>query len=294
MTTNARRIRPAVASDHADYERLVRELEVEDPPMSLEKFVLERVPTMIVMEAGEGAPDPKCLVGYGLFQLIAGLAYVRHIVTAPEARKTGVGRALMAAIAARARAADCTSWCLNVKRGNTAALALYAAVGMAPAFDTKVVRMDWASVEAAPSNNVHDTRFTARLLAPADDARVESTLGLLSGQLAIPRNAGGRVLMGLFDGEAVIGATVFDPAYPGAYPFRAARPEVALPLLRAIRPHARPSDAHVQIVSEDQPEIAEVLLAAGAKLVHELVHMKGALPPLGADSPRSPTLSADR
>ena len=100
----------------------------------------------------------------------------------------------------------------------------------------------------------------------------------MSGQLAMTRGFGGRVLMGLFerDGrDTVVGGTVFDPAFPGAYPFRAARPELAFALLRAIRPYARPSDLHVKVVSEGQPAIADALIAAGARVVHDIVHMKG-------------------
>lgn len=278
-------------ADHAAFVRLFPELAVDDPILGQERFELELVPTMLVVEAGEGAPEPDRVLGYAYFQLIEDLAYVRHIVTAPEARRTGVGRALMTTIAERARGAGCTSWCLNVMRANTAARALYASVGLAASFDTKALHLDWANVEAAPAlDSVHNARISARLLEPADDAHAEAALKLVRGQLAITRGYGGRVIMGLFDGETLVAGTVFDPTYPGAYPFRAARADLAFALLRATKPYARPSDLHVHVVSEGEPAIAAALIAAGAKVVHDIVHMKGALPAL----PALPALSADR
>jgi len=281
MSANAWRIRAAEPSDHAAFERLFPELAVDDPPMTVEKFVREVMPTMILAMPEEGAAEPDRAVGYAHFQIIDDLAYVRHIVTAPEVRKRGVGRALMAAIVERARAAGCPSWCLNVKRENTAAIALYRAVGMAAAHESKALHMDWANIEAVPVN-VHDTHVTSRLLEPEDDARVETALGLMNGQLAMARGFGGRVLLGLFEDETVVGAAVFHPAFPSAYPFRAARPELAFRLLRAIRPLA-PSDLFIRVMSEAQPAIAEALIAAGAKVVHDIVHMKGALPAITAN-----------
>ena len=138
-----------MAADYQAFVRLFPELAVDDPILEQEKFDRELLPTTIVVEAGEGAPEPDRVVGYAYFQILKDLAYVRHIVTAPEARRTGVGRALMAAIAERARTAGCTSWCLNVKRENTVALALYEAVGLAAAFGTKALHLDWANVDAA-------------------------------------------------------------------------------------------------------------------------------------------------
>jgi len=283
-----RRIRPAVAADYQAFVRLFPELAVDDPILAQEKFDRELLPTTIVVEAGAGAPEPERVIGYAYFQIMKDLAYVRHLVTAPEVRRTGVARALMAAVAERARAAGCTSWCLNVMRANTPARALYEAVGLSAAFDTKALHLDWANVDAV-APDVQNTHVTSRLLEPDDDTRVETALGLVSGQLAISRGFGGRVLMGLFerdgrDGrDTVVGGTVFDPTFPGAYPFRAARPDLAFALLRAIQPYARPSDLHVKVVSEGQPTIADALIAAGARVVHDTVHMKGALPALSAD-----------
>jgi hypothetical protein len=96
---------------------------------------------------------------------------------------------------------------------------------------------------------------------------------LLRGQLAASRKMDGRVLVGLFDDETVLGATVFDPMFPGAYPFRVSRPDLALVLLDALRPYARKADTVVNIVVEGQPDVADALVAAGATVRLDCVHM---------------------
>ncbi len=203
------------------------------------------------------------------------VTYVRHIVTAPEARGSGVGRTLMAAIAERARAAACSTWCLNVKPDNTSAIALYERFGLTRAFETRALRVAWSLV--GPKTDL-DAAVTARTVTPGDDARMEPAMKLLPGQLDVSRRMKGRVLMGLFEGDTPVAVTVFDPNFPGAYPFRAARPELAFALLRAIRGHARPTDDLVNVVVEGEPAVADALLAGGATIKLDIVHMKGPLP----------------
>jgi ribosomal protein S18 acetylase RimI-like enzyme len=205
-----RTIRPAGAADYSAFVRLFPELEVDDPPTPLENFIRDVMPTMLVAEAGEGTAEPDRAVGYTHFQVIEDLTYVRHIVTAPEARRTGVGRALLAAVASRARAAGCSAWCLNVKRENTAAIALYEALGMARAFDSKALHLDWANADIA-SLDVHNTRISARPIEADDDGRVEAAMGLMSGQLATARGRTERVLVGLFEARARVPPPPRDP-----------------------------------------------------------------------------------
>ena len=138
------RIRPAQRADHAAFVRLFPELAVDDPVLDEEGFTALLAPSTLVMENGED-PDPKRVTGYAYFQIMKDTAYVRNIVTAPEARRKGVGRALMAAVAARAREAGCTTWCLNVKPENVAAISLYESTG-------------WTHEEDPPSRGVGEDR----------------------------------------------------------------------------------------------------------------------------------------
>src|SRR5438067_1967707 len=97
----AERIRPAKRSDYGAFVRLFPELAVPDAIMGDDKFAGELVPTTLVMET-----SPDQVAGYVYFQIMKDTAYVRHIVTAPEARRRGVGRALLGAVAERAREAN--------------------------------------------------------------------------------------------------------------------------------------------------------------------------------------------
>jgi GNAT superfamily N-acetyltransferase len=274
MSSAKHRIRPARPADHGAFAQLVPELAVDDPIPDPARFALEWVPNTLI---AEGAEAPHPVLGYTMFQVIKAIAYVRHIVTAPEARRTGVGRALMEAVAERARTAACTTWCLNVKPNNAAAIALYEGLGLAHAFASRALLMAWSLIEAAP-RQLHDARVSARLIHPDDDARVEAATRLISGQLAMARRRPDRVLLAGYEGAEIVGATIFDPTFPGAYPFRAARPELAFTLLRALRPYARPSDATVNVVTEDQPDVADALIAAGATVKLDIMHMSGPLP----------------
>lgn len=268
-------IRPAEPDDYAAFERLVPELAVDDPTPDRDRFVREIMPTTLIADLG-APPRAGGVAGYAFFQIMKDVAYVRHLVTAPEARRTGVGRALLGSVAERARRAGCSSWCLNVKPNNAPAIALYRGVGMSPVFASRALKLAWSVVEAAPETN--DARLVAREFAPSEDDEVEQAMGLVSGQLAISRSMQGRVLIGLFEGRHVLGATVFDPGFPGAYPFRAARPELAFTLLRALRPRARPSDEVVHVVVEGQPEVADALVRAGAEVKVDIVRMQGPVP----------------
>ncbi len=55
------------------------------------------------------------------------------------------------------------------------------------------------------------------------------------------------------------------------------RPELAVVLPRAIRPHAHASDTLVNMVVEDHPAVVDALIAMGAIVRLEMVHMKGVL-----------------
>lgn len=65
--------------------------------------------------------------GFIIFSLIAGEAEVYDIAVAPESRCRGIGRALMGEMLRRAETAF-----LEVREGNSAALALYKRCGFAP------------------------------------------------------------------------------------------------------------------------------------------------------------------
>lgn len=258
-------IRPAEEGDYAAFARLFPELRVPDPVPAREKFEHEMMATTLIAER-EGV-----LVGLAYPQVLDGVGFLRILISDPSARRSGVGRALMETVRDRFRAAGCREWCLNVFPHNAAAIALYTSFGLAERYRSKVLTFPWALLDGQPRV------AEARAIEPADDARVEAQAKILPGLLADLRAKGGRVLRMIAPGAEVLAAAIFDPTFPGAYPFRAQSGEAAIALLHALRPHARPTDATLGVVTEDQPAIADALVAIGATLRLETMHMRGPL-----------------
>jgi GNAT superfamily N-acetyltransferase len=263
-------LRDGRPEDLAIFQELFRELGVDDPPISLERFVGEIVPTLIVAERGGR------VAGYAYYRPIRELSHLSQIVTAPDARRCGVGATLIREVIARSKAAGCTVLALNVKPENTAAIALYRSVGLEPVGTNHALQLPWSIIDALPAAATPHAN-DARPIDPSEDARLETAANLPAGLLAEQRTRAGRVFSKIehVSGDGGLAVCVFDPAFPGAYPFRASDEAHALSLIRALRPHARPEHAVINLVIEAQPEIAQALLAAGAKLRMEILHMRG-------------------
>jgi GNAT superfamily N-acetyltransferase len=254
-------VRPALSTDHAAFARLLPLLGTGDPIPSEELFDREmRDDTLVAELDGE-------TVGALLLNLLRETLFVRVLVTSDAVRRRGVGEALLRSALERGRRAGCTTWCLNVKPDNEAAITLYKKMGLRRAHASVVVRVPWTAVEGVQP-------ATIRAIEPDEDEALERLHGVERGMLAEHRGRGGRVLAALeHDG----GVAIFDPAFPGSYPFRPARAELALPLLAALRPHARAEDAHLKIMVEGRPDVVAALLTAGGVKVLDIEHMRALL-----------------
>jgi [ribosomal protein S18]-alanine N-acetyltransferase len=80
---------------------------------------------ILVARASEG----REAVGFALFWRAADEVHLVDLAVAPEARRAGVGRALLDAVIAEARAGDARLLLLEVRAGNAPALALYRSAG---------------------------------------------------------------------------------------------------------------------------------------------------------------------
>jgi GNAT superfamily N-acetyltransferase len=266
-------VRPAISTDYDTFARLFPELRVPDAVPSAEKFEREMMPTTFIAERDGRA------VGIACWQILRCAGYLRILISDPAVRRTGVGRELMTAVRDRFREAACESFSLNVLPANAAAIALYESFGLSKAWHARSLHLDWSLLDGRPS------LFAARVIEPDDDAHVEHERGILPGQLADARGMG-RVLRMIERSEQITGAAVFDPTFPGAYPFRAETIDDAVSLLHALRPHARPADAGLAISTEDQEALADALVDLGAKVRVETMHMRGPLGVVVVGAPR--------
>lgn len=260
-------IRAAEAADHAEYVRLFAELGVDDAPVSAAKFAQEMVPTATFAErAGK-------VVGFAFWRPFADTTHLSQLVSAPEARRTGVGRFLLRDVLARAKDRGAASVTLNVALANEAAKTLYESAGFRVMARSRALRLAWAKV---PEQAAAPGALRARVVEPADDARIEARFELPAGTFAAHRPGQGRVLRWL-ETPSGSAAAVFDASFPGCNPFRATDAAHALALLRALRPHARPEHAFLNLALEDQHALADALVAAGATPRFEMLKMRAAL-----------------
>lgn len=265
-SASLRRARP---DDYAHYERLFPELETGDPTFSEEKWRLAVLPNMRVGElAGE-------VVGYVYTRILEGVAYVTHVVVAPQHRGKGLGRAFMDQIAAELRAQGVPRWELNVRPDNVAAIRLYEAVGMRVTGEGAAVRFDWSLVDRLPEPGLS---LGVRSFEPGEDAAFEREFRMLPGQLADARRRSAVPL--LLEAEGVArGLTCFDATFPGCFPVRLSEPTHARPLFEAVRSRALPGSPWLQVFIEDNPALVAFLVAHGAEPRLRTLHMVGPLDP---------------
>jgi ribosomal-protein-alanine N-acetyltransferase len=260
-------LRGASLADYADYVRLHAELGTPDPPASPEIFAGWMLPGLRLLTEGDRALALVWWVQRG------DALHIKHLITDPDHRRRGLGRRLMLDAAAQARALGLRRWLLNVKPENTAARHLYRALGFAERAETAVLRLPWAALQGLPPSP--PGADPAPL--PADLESIPN-LGFPPGELADLRTRPGVVWWGIRAGGGWAAAAGFDPTFPGATPFRAEDPGAARALLEALRPFARPDDAHLFVVVEGDPALEAALLSAGATETLRVIAMDGPLP----------------
>ena len=83
---------------------------------------------LLARRGGEAVGVAVCFVGYSTFQARP-LLNLHDLAVLPGARGSGAGRALLDAVAARARALGCCKVSLEVREDNARARSVYAAAG---------------------------------------------------------------------------------------------------------------------------------------------------------------------
>lgn len=260
-------IRPAGVDDYAVFARLHPELATGDVVPSLERWTREIAPQTWIAEQ-DAVP-----AGFLYWQLLQDTAYVRQLVVAPNARRTGVGRALLVTLAEELRRRGVARWALNVKPDNVPAVALYESLGMRLAWESVALRLPWSTATRLGVGS--DLR--ARILDPAEDALFEQAFGMPAGQLDHGRRAR-RFVVGAFDGGAPAGLALYDSSFPGAFPFHARSVAITRALLEQMHAVSPSGVEVIKLVIEGNAALAQVLLDSGATLDLRFVHLRGDVP----------------
>ena len=260
-------VRPATPDDYEAFASLCPQMGSDDPTPSEEIWRSTMVSGTRVAMIGSG------VVGYCYFQELADGGYVRNVVVDVAARRRGVGRALMQAAAEELLAHGKTSWRLNVKPDNEAAIRLYEWFGMRTAYAGKAFLLPWRAVAAMPSYGA-----TVKLAGPDRDTVLEDAFTLPRGQLTRSRQTGRTIFEAIADNapSSILGLADFNPRFPGAFPFRVVDPRVARDLLTAMRALV-PDDQAVNLIAEDDEPLAALFMEAGATLRMNILHMVGPL-----------------
>lgn len=271
--SQGRVLRDATEADYEHFVRLMPELGVDDPIATRERWIAEfRSGTVMAEEDG-------FVAGYAYWKRLAMDAYVFNLVVAPSTRKRGIGRDLMLEVAKRARKEGLSQWQLNVKVENEPAIALYRSLGFSVAYASTPMSLRWELVPSLPSPAAE---LEARIVDPSEDAAIEAAFGVPTGRIQDTRQKAGWVPLRLVDkadpAQPRVGLACFNPAFPGAFPFRVAHPSYARALLDAMKPHALPEHDSVGIVVEDDAALKQVMVDAGARIRFELFHMSGPIP----------------
>jgi GNAT superfamily N-acetyltransferase len=260
--------RLATTADYPIFVRLFPELHVHDPLPTAEHFQERMLPRVLLLCENDAA------IGYTYWQRYGDTAHLVNIVTDPRVRGRGAGRALIDATRDLVARAGCTRWYLNVKRDNTPALRLYHQSGFVIEHETAALRMTWAQVDTLADAGAAE----AFVVTPADDDAIAARFALERERLAFWRTRPTARLVALRQGDALVGFAVFDPTFPGAHPFRVARPDLARALLDGCRAYADLGGRDfLHITVEANPPLRAALAAAGAVVTFELVQMGAAI-----------------
>jgi len=260
-------VRAARPDDYEAWLSFWAQLELGHPPPARERWVEHLAPNTIFLE------DEGRLVAYNLSFAFGRRGDVRQVVVDRAARRRGVGKQLMAAVAAKLRAAGCTEWRLEVKADNAAAVALYRAAGMTPHHDVFTVTL--ARGDAERFAVMKSGRYATAAVVAEDDAALETALDLGAGQVARWRTYRAHCPMVRVGHDALTHVwTDFAPELALLFPFAAPDPDVAAHLIAEVLALSHQPAYEIQLTGAT---IHAALLAVGAVPKDQLVEYAGQL-----------------
>lgn len=161
------------------------------------------------------------------------------------------------------RAAGATEWHVDAPPGDTAA---FAALGLAIAHRSAVVRLAWSELSRLPAE-------LATVALADDDEDLERAFDLPSGRIEMARGADRIVVQLRGPDLGVLGFAVFDGESSPL--FHVVRPALAATLLVSLRRYAT-ADALTLVVADDDA-LVDTLVAAGGVLDRRVHHYSGPL-----------------
>jgi GNAT superfamily N-acetyltransferase len=260
-----RSIRPGTLDDYVLFERFWAQLSA-DPPLGEEWWAGTYGDTLFLEE--DGAP-----VGYACAYVLGAEGHLGHLVVDLRARRRGVGRELMNAVAARLRARGCSVWSLNVEEKNEGARALYRQCGMTDRHASVAISFPWRAVASLP----RDERVVTTILDPSRDHEVESTLALPRRKLTRIRRIPGRVFVVAARDGRVVGVVAYEPVGASTPVLRAETPAVARALLARVHAEKEPTKADVRLQVDDDSALTLALTDAGGRSIMRTLRMEGPL-----------------
>lgn len=263
--------RAAVAADYEAFVKLFGELGIPDPVADRDYYLAKLMPEMVI------AHDGPTVVGYATWRTYGATAHVPNVSVDPAWRGCRVGQVLLERIRELAKAAGCTRWYLNVKTDNTPAIRLYERCGFVTDKESWVLSIAWRDALALP----FDPGLANAVVRPEDDAELAARFGLEPARVPVLRaRSDATVLVAVHapDGGGPVAFAAFDTSFPGAYPFKTLRPDLAGNLMRACHAYAE-LDRHDSIrltVESDRP-LYDALVAGGATLLFALLQLASPL-----------------
>ena len=263
-------LRSATPQDYAAFARLFPELGVRELAPSSEVWAAELMPLTWLHDGPQGP------LAYLVTDVLGDLGYVVQLVVDASARGQGLGRRMMEEAAAHFQARGCTRWGLNVKRDNTAALALYGSFGMRPLREAVSLMVSPAQVEALPAA---PAGLEVVPVVEAEWAPLTAAFRMVPEKLARFSKRSSHQLLRLAQPGAPepLRLGMMDLRRGGVlFPFFAATPGHARALIEeAFR---RADVEKLQVVATDDAPLVELLRGAGAQVEMETLELQGPLP----------------
>lgn len=174
-------VRAARPDDYEGFTRFWDQLDLGQPAPAFAHWLEHLCPNTIFLADGDA------LAAYNLSFAFGTRGDVRQVVVDRAYRNRGVGKELMAAVAAKLRAAGCHDWRLEVRAENAPALALYRSVGLQRR--RTIYAIGVTAAQHARFAATRSGRHTAIEVTPVDDAALETAFDLGTGQIARWRRA---------------------------------------------------------------------------------------------------------